>query len=105
MSYREDIAFATSINHTPKVWTIHASSFEWPQCNCPLAKQGITCKQAMKVFKMLHLNIPDNAIVRGTCTFHGVNKGPLVARQMVFYDLPNKNLTLKIKLKTLVAWR
>jgi hypothetical protein len=54
---------------------------------------------------MLHLSILDNAIVRGTCTFHGVNKGPLVARQMVSNDLPNKNLTLKIKLKTLVAWR
>jgi hypothetical protein len=26
----EDIVFVTSINHTPKVWTIHILSFEWP---------------------------------------------------------------------------
>ncbi len=27
----EDIAFVTSINHTPKLWTIHVLSYEWPQ--------------------------------------------------------------------------
>jgi hypothetical protein len=37
----EDIAYVTSINHTPKVWTIHIPSYEWAQCDCPLAKQRI----------------------------------------------------------------
>jgi hypothetical protein len=40
----EDIAFVPSINHTPKLWTIHTLSSEWPQCDCPLAQQGIACK-------------------------------------------------------------
>jgi len=40
----EDIAFVASINHTPKLWTIHALLYEWPQCDCPFAKQGIACK-------------------------------------------------------------
>jgi len=49
----EDITYVASINHTPKVWTIHTPSFEWPQCDYPFAKQGIACKHVMKVFKML----------------------------------------------------
>jgi hypothetical protein len=40
----EDIAFVASINCPPKLWTIHLLSYEWPQCNCPLAQQGIACK-------------------------------------------------------------
>jgi hypothetical protein len=79
MSLWEDIAYVTSINHTPKVWTIHALSSKWPQCDCPIVEQGIACKNVMKVFKMLHPNTSDGAIVRDTSTFHGVNKCPLVA--------------------------
>jgi hypothetical protein len=59
----------------------------------------------MKVFKILHLNILDFAIVRDTSTFHGVNKGPPSTRQMVSNGLLNKKMTLKIKMKTLIAWR
>jgi hypothetical protein len=90
----EDNAYVASINHTPKVWTIHVPSFEWPQCDCPLAKQGIACKHVMKVFKMLHPNIPDGAIVRDTGTFHGVNKCLPATRPMVCDDLPDQQLNI-----------
>jgi hypothetical protein len=79
----EDIAFVTSINHTPKVWKIHAPSYEWSQCSYPFAEQGITCKHVMKVFKMLHPNIPNIAIVKDMGTFHEVNKDPPSIGQMV----------------------
>ncbi len=46
---------------------------------------------------MLHLNIPDSAIVRDTSTFHGVNKGLPSTRQMVSNDLPNKKHEIEDK--------
>jgi hypothetical protein len=30
----EDIVLVASTNHPLKVWTIHAPTSEWPQCNC-----------------------------------------------------------------------
>jgi len=48
----------------------------------------------MKVFKMLHPNIFDGAIVRDTCTFHGVNKGPPTSRHMVCDDLLDQQLDI-----------
>ncbi len=94
----EDIAYVASINHTPKVvWTIHVLSYEWPQHDCPLAEQGIACKHVMKVFKMLHLNIHDGAIVRDTSTFHGINKGPPIVRHMVCDDLLDQQLDIDPK--------
>ncbi len=91
------LIYVTSINHTPKIWTIHSSSFEWPQCDCPLAKQGIACKHVMKVIKMLHPNIHDGAIVRNTCTFHQINKGPPTIGHMVCDDLPNQQPSIDPK--------
>ncbi len=38
---------------------------------------------------MLHPNILDGAIVRDIHTFHGVNKGPPIAKHMVCDDLPD----------------
>ena len=32
----EDIALVASINHQPKVWTIHGPDSEWAQCDCPI---------------------------------------------------------------------
>jgi hypothetical protein len=60
----EDIALVASTNHSSKVWTIHAPTFEWPQCNYFLAVQGLICKHVMKIFKMLHPHILDRAIVQ-----------------------------------------
>ncbi len=85
------------INHTPKVWTIHILSSKWPQCDYPLVKQGIACKHVMKAFKMPHLNIPGGAIVRDIGTFHGVNKGPLIAIHMVYDVFPNQVLDIEEK--------
>jgi hypothetical protein len=107
----EDIAYVASINHTPKVWTIHSPSSKWPQCECPLAEQGIACKHVMKVFKMLHLNIHDGAIVRDMGTFHGLNKGLPKIGHMVCDDLPNQQLDIDPKnedvgildMKTIIA--
>jgi hypothetical protein len=38
---------------------------------------------------MLHLNIPNGAIVRDMGTFHGVNKHPPAVGHMVCDDLPD----------------
>jgi hypothetical protein len=57
-----NIAFVASCNHPPKVWIMHALSFEWPQCDYPLAR-GIICKHAIKIYKTLHPTIPDGVIV------------------------------------------
>ncbi len=46
---------------------------------------------------MLHPNIFDGAIVRGTSTFHGVNKCPLATWHMVCDDLPNQQLDINPK--------
>jgi hypothetical protein len=51
----------------------------------------------MKVFKMLHLNILDGAIVRDMGTFHGVNKVPPKARHMVCNDLLDQQLHIDPK--------
>jgi hypothetical protein len=59
----EDITFVASMNHRPKLWTIHAPNLEWPQCDCPHAQQGIIYKHIMKMFKVLHLDVHDGAIV------------------------------------------
>jgi hypothetical protein len=93
----EDIAYVTSINHTPKVWTNHIPSSKWPQCDCPLAEQGIACEHVMKVFKMLHLNILNGAIVRDKCTFHGINKCPPTSKHMICDDLLDQQLDIDPK--------
>jgi hypothetical protein len=59
----KDIPFIASMNHRPKMWTIHAPNLEWPQCDCPLAKQRIIYKHIMKVFKVLHPNVSDGVVV------------------------------------------
>ncbi len=51
----------------------------------------------MKVFKMLHINNLDGAIVRDTGTFHGVNKGLPTSRHMVCDDLLNQQLDINPK--------
>ncbi len=53
----------------------------------------------MKVFKMLHPNIPNATIVKDMGTFHGVNKCPLVAWHMVCDELPNQQLNIDPKNK------
>jgi hypothetical protein len=55
----EDVAFVASTNHLGKVWTIHAPTSKWRQCESPFAAQGVVCKHLMKVFKMFHPNIGD----------------------------------------------
>jgi len=71
------------------------TSSEWPQCDCPLAQQEIACKHVMKVFKMLHPNILNGAIVKDMGTFHGVNKGPATIRYMVCDDLLDQEIDIK----------
>jgi hypothetical protein len=51
----------------------------------------------MKVFKMLHPNILDGAIVRDMGTFHGVNKGLPTSRHMVCDDLLDQQLGIDPK--------
>jgi hypothetical protein len=51
----------------------------------------------MKVFEMLHLNIPYGAIVKDTGTFHGVNKCPPIAGHMVCDDLLDQQLDINPK--------
>jgi hypothetical protein len=58
----EDITFIASMNHRPKVWTIHAPNLEWPQCVFH-AEQRTIYKHVMKVFKVLHPNVLNGAVV------------------------------------------
>jgi hypothetical protein len=80
----EDIAFVASTNHMEKVWTIHTLASKWPQCDCPLATQGIVCKHVVKVFKMIHPNIRDGSIVRETGTLHRVARGGAIPKHNSF---------------------
>jgi hypothetical protein len=57
----------------------------------------------MKVFKMLHLNIPNGAIVRDMSTFHGVNKCLFATKHMVCDDLPDQQFDINEIMKTLVS--
>jgi hypothetical protein len=74
----DDIAFMVFCNHPPKVRTMHASGFKWPQCDYPFVAQGIIYKHVIKIYKMFHPTILDGAIVQKTCAFHGVQRGSLV---------------------------
>ncbi len=56
--------FVASMNHRPKMWTIHAPNSKWPNCDCPHAQQGIICKHIMKVFKILHPNVPNGVVFK-----------------------------------------
>ena len=67
----EDVANVGTMNNRPKVWTIHAADFEWH--NCFVAKEGMQCKLTIKVFKMLHPNVGNGAIVRKANTKHSVD--------------------------------
>jgi hypothetical protein len=51
----------------------------------------------MKVFKMPHPNIPNGAIVKDTCTFHGVNKGHITTGHMVCDDLHDQEANIQEK--------
>jgi hypothetical protein len=51
----------------------------------------------MKVFEMLHPNIPYGAIVRDTSTFRGVNKCPPIVKHMVCDDLLDQQLDINPK--------
>ena len=55
----KDNAYVGSINKSPKVWTIHSPDFEWAQCDCLVAREGMICKYTVKVFSMLHPDIED----------------------------------------------
>jgi len=70
----EDVAYVGSVNNHPKVWTIKCLGFEWAQCNCPIAKEGMICKHTVKVFKMLHHEVHDGVIVREVGTIHGTQR-------------------------------
>ncbi len=93
----EDIAFVISINHTPKLWTIHIPSSDGhnaiPTCTTKICMQTYI----MKVFKMLHPNIPNGAIIRDMGTFHVVHKGLATVGHMVCDDLPNQKVNIKKK--------
>jgi hypothetical protein len=52
----------------------------------------------MKVFKMLHPNISNGAIVRDMSTLHGVNKGPATIGHMVYDDLLDQEIDIKKKM-------
>jgi hypothetical protein len=92
----DDIAFMAYCNHSPKVWIVHASSSKCVQCDYPLVTQGIICKIVIKIYKMLHPTIPNDAIVRKTSTFHGVQRGSLITNLLILenplleeqYNLP-----------------
>jgi hypothetical protein len=74
----EDITFVASTNDLGKVWTIHALTSKWSQCDCPLATQDIVYKHVMKIFKMFHPNIGDGSIVKKIDTLHKVTwNGPI----------------------------
>jgi hypothetical protein len=59
----------------------------------------------MKAFKMRNLNIHGGAIIRDAGTFHGINKGPPIAKHMVCDVLPNQEPDIEGKMKTLAAWK
>jgi hypothetical protein len=43
---------------------VHAPGSEWPQCEYPLAAQGIICKHVIKIYKMFHPTILNGVIVQ-----------------------------------------
>jgi hypothetical protein len=51
----------------------------------------------MKVFKNLHPYIPNGATIKDMGTFHGVNKGLVVARHIVCDDLSNQEINIQEK--------
>jgi hypothetical protein len=85
----EDIALVASTNHSPKLWTIHAPTSKWPQCNYLVVKQGIFCKHVMKIFKMFHPHILDSAIVWKIGTLHGVQRGLALDAHINSVGMPN----------------
>jgi hypothetical protein len=93
----KDITLVASTNHPPKMWTIHVPSFEWPQCNCPIATQGIICKHVTKIFQMLHPCISDGAIVRKTGTLHGVHRGLALDVHINFVDMLDQEVNVNEK--------
>jgi hypothetical protein len=78
-----------SANHMPKVWTIHAPTSKWPQCDCPIIGQRFICKHVMRVFKMLHTDILDGTIIREASTLHGVHKANIVKMNISTIKLGN----------------
>ena len=69
----ENKVYVGSVNNSHKVSTIYSLDSEWAQYDCPVAREGMICKHMVKVFKMLHLDIEDNIIVREAGTLHGVD--------------------------------
>lgn len=67
-----NIAFVTSMNHYPKIWTVLDSDKDYTQCDCPVAERGNICKHIVKCFKMLHPEIQDVFIIRITGTTRGM---------------------------------
>ena len=70
------------------------TDFEWSQCDCPVAREGMICKHTMKVFKMLHPDIQDGLIVRQASTLHGVDRGTPMSQcySKGPQGLPNDNM-------------
>ena len=66
----EGVAYVTSANNMPKMWTIHALNSEWAQCHCPIVKKGMICKHIVKVFKMFHPHVDDGIMVLEAGTKH-----------------------------------
>jgi hypothetical protein len=93
----EDITFVASMNHRPKVWTIHALNLKWPQCDYPHAQLGIIYKHIMKMFKVLHLDVHDCEIVQDVVTYHVVHQlitNLLGSRDGLVFEKQNKDVVL-----------
>jgi hypothetical protein len=60
----QDIAQVIFVNHFPQVYTILAPGEEYVQCNYPWADQGHIYKHAVKVYKMIHLDVQDTTIIQ-----------------------------------------
>ncbi len=89
--------FVASMNHRPKMWTIHVPNLKWPQCDCPHAQKRIIYKHIMKMFKVLHLDVHDGAIVRDVGTYHGVHQpitNLLGSQDGLVFEKKNKDVVL-----------
>jgi hypothetical protein len=49
----------------------------------------------MKIFKMMHPNIPNGVIIRDMGTFHRINNGLATIGHMVCDDLPDQKVNIE----------
>ncbi|KAG0573812.1 hypothetical protein KC19_VG211300 [Ceratodon purpureus] len=85
ISEEYDITYVASQTNFPTIWVISSPNSDWASCNCPLGMRGNICKDVVKVFCMINVDLHPVEIIRFGGSLRGtIQMGALTAGLQTF---------------------